>query len=102
MKNSATISIKPLTERTLTRSPGARVLLGLIGFYQRLSAGRVSPCRFYPSCSNYALEAIGVHGASRGSGLALRRLLRCRPFGPHGIDLVPEPKQARSSSSCTH
>jgi uncharacterized protein len=101
MKNSAATSIKPLTEPTLTKSHGARVLLGLIGFYQRCTAGRVSPCRFYPSCSNYALEAIEVHGAVRGSGLALRRLLRCRPFGPHGIDLVPEPKQARSSLSCT-
>lgn len=102
MKNFAATSIKPLTEPTLIKSHGARVLLGLIGFYQRFTAGRVSPCRFYPSCSNYALEAIEVHGAGRGSGLALRRLLRCRPFGPHGIDLVPEPKQARSSLSCTH
>ncbi|HVA53169.1 MAG TPA: membrane protein insertion efficiency factor YidD [Acidimicrobiales bacterium] len=101
MKNSAAISTKPLTEPTLTRSPGARVLMGLIGCYQRITAGRVSPCRFIPSCSNYALEAIDVHGAIRGSGLALRRLLRCRPFGPHGIDLVPEPQRTRSSSSCT-
>jgi putative membrane protein insertion efficiency factor len=101
MKNSATTSIKPLTEPTLTKSRAARVLLGLIGVYQSFTAGRVSPCRFYPSCSSYALEAIEVHGAGRGSGLALRRLLRCRPFGPHGIDLVPEAKQTRSSSSCT-
>jgi len=101
MTNSATTSTKPLTEPAPTRSPIARLMTGFIGFYQRVTAGRVSPCRFYPSCSNYALEAIEVHGARRGSGLALLRLLRCRPFGPHGIDLVPEPKQARSSSSCT-
>jgi uncharacterized protein len=100
MKNSATTSIKPLAEPTPTKSPGARVLLNLLGFYQRFTAGRVSPCRFYPSCSNYAVEAIEVHGAGRGLVLALRRLLRCRPFGPHGIDLVPEAKQTRSSSSC--
>jgi hypothetical protein len=102
MTNSATISIKPLTEPTRAKSAGARALTRLLRLYQHLSAGRVSPCRFYPSCSNYALEAIELHGGVRGSVLALRRLSRCRPFGPHGIDLVPEPKQARSSSSCTH
>jgi uncharacterized protein len=99
MKNSATISIKHLTEPKLTKSVSVRVLVALIGFYQRCTAGRVSPCRFYPSCSHFAVEAIEVHGALRGTALALRRLSRCRPFGPHGIDLVPEPKQTRSSSS---
>jgi putative membrane protein insertion efficiency factor len=77
------------------------VLVGLIRTYQRLRAGRVSPCRFYPSCSNYAVEALGTHGPVRGSWLAIRRVLRCRPFGPHGIDLVPETKDVRSSPSCT-
>jgi len=47
-------------------------------------------CRFYPSCSQYAAEAIERHGACRGSSLALRRLLRCHPFSPGGVDLVPE------------
>ena len=47
-------------------------------------------CRFYPSCSNYACEAIERHGARRGSWLALRRLLRCHPFSPGGVDLVPD------------
>jgi len=47
-------------------------------------------CRFYPSCSNYACEAIERHGARRGSWLALRRVLRCHPFSPGGVDLVPE------------
>ncbi|HEV3188723.1 MAG TPA: membrane protein insertion efficiency factor YidD [Acidimicrobiales bacterium] len=102
MTNFATTSTKPLTEPTPTKSRGVKVLTGLIVLYQRLRVGRVSPCRFYPSCSNYALEAVEVHGVARGSLLALRRLLRCRPFGPHGIDLVPEPKQSRSSLSCTH
>jgi len=54
-------------------------LLKGLALFQRLSAGRVSACRFYPSCSNYALEAIQIHGAGRGSALALRRLSRCRP-----------------------
>jgi hypothetical protein len=80
-------------------SLGARALLGVIGIYQRLRAGRIAPCRFYPSCSHYAVEAIEVHGAWRGTGLALRRLSRCRPLGPHGIDLVPEAKNVRSSQS---
>lgn len=102
MKNSNAISNKRLVEPMRSKpTPGTRVLLALIGAYQRLHAGRVSPCRFYPSCSNYAAEAVGTHGPVRGSWLALRRVLRCRPFGPHGIDLVPEPKEARSSTSCT-
>jgi putative membrane protein insertion efficiency factor len=99
MKNSNTISNKPFVESRHSKStPGARVLLRLIGTYQYLRAGRVAPCRFYPSCSNYAAEAVVTHGSLRGTWLALRRVLRCRPFGPHGIDLVPECTAARSSS----
>jgi putative membrane protein insertion efficiency factor len=94
MHNSTSTLQKPLSEPTPSKA--ARVLLGIIHTYQRLRAGRIAPCRFYPSCSEYALEAIQVHGAGRGSALAARRLLRCRPLGPHGIDLVPEP-QTRSS-----
>jgi putative membrane protein insertion efficiency factor len=75
----------------------ARALTGTIALYQRVTAGRVSACRFYPSCSNYALEAIQVHGALRGGALALRRLSRCRPLGPHGVDLVPQPHPVRST-----
>ncbi|BCT78325.1 hypothetical protein SCMU_41670 [Sinomonas cyclohexanicum] len=47
-------------------------------------------CRFFPSCSAYALEAVTVHGAVRGSYLAVHRLLRCHPWNPGGIDHVPE------------
>lgn len=47
-------------------------------------------CRFYPSCSCYAVTAVERHGALRGSGMALRRLLRCHPWSPGGIDEVPE------------
>ena len=55
-------------------------------------------CRFEPSCSTYALEAISVHGAWRGGALALKRLLRCRPWGGFGHDPVPErKKQSRTS-----
>lgn len=67
----------------------SRVLLALITFYQRLTAGRPSPCRYIPSCSTYAHEAVEVHGAVKGSYLAARRLSRCHPFGGFGFDPVP-------------
>ena len=51
-------------------------------------------CRFYPSCSHYAVEAIERHGAGRGLVLAVRRVLRCHPFSAGGIDLVPEAEGA--------
>ena len=58
-----------------------RVLLGLIRFYQKyISPGLPARCRFYPTCSQYALEAITKYGALRGGWLALRRFLRCHPF----------------------
>lgn len=75
-------------------SPAARALSGLIRLYQQARAGRPSPCRFFPTCSAYALEAVEVHGALRGAGLAARRLGRCHPWGAHGIDLVPEPPRS--------
>ena len=49
-----------------------------------------SACKFYPSCSHYAAEAVRIHGARRGSWLAARRLARCHPFTRGGVDLVPE------------
>ncbi|MCL8208517.1 MAG: membrane protein insertion efficiency factor YidD [Actinomycetia bacterium] len=69
---------------------GRRVLIGLIKAYQRmLSPLLPRVCRFYPSCSSYAIEAIERHGAWRGLGLALRRIGRCHPFHPGGYDPVP-------------
>lgn len=100
MTNYNTTSNEPWSERMGAKpSAVARLFMRTITVYQRVTAGRPSPCRFYPSCSNYALEAIEVHGALRGTGLAARRLSRCRPLGPHGVDLVPEPKKARSTKS---
>ena len=62
----------------------------LIRGYQLLLSPLLGPrCRFHPSCSHYALEAIQVHGAARGSWLALRRLSRCHPLHPGGYDPVP-------------
>lgn len=66
-----------------------RAALAAISVYQGLRAGRPSPCRFWPSCSAYAAEAIETHGLFHGGRLAVRRILRCHPFGGRGIDLVP-------------
>jgi len=66
------------------------ITLALIRFYQAcLSPAFPSACRFYPSCSTYAYEAVEKWGAWRGIRLTLGRLLRCRPYGGHGIDPVP-------------
>ncbi|RKN14682.1 membrane protein insertion efficiency factor YidD [Micromonospora musae] len=74
------------------RSLAARVLIGPIIAYRRwISPALPARCRFYPSCSAYALEAVSRHGAVRGTWLAVRRLLRCHPFHPGGHDPVPEP-----------
>lgn len=96
MTNSSSTSTEPSSAPARASSPPAQLLRAGVRLYQRLSAGRLSPCRYYPSCSNYALEAIEVHGAARGSWLSLRRLLKCRPLGPKGIDLVPLRDAVRS------
>ena len=67
----------------------ARVLDRFIGWYQVLTEGRISPCRYVPTCSTYAREALAEHGAVRGTGYAARRLCRCHPWGGHGYDPVP-------------
>jgi putative membrane protein insertion efficiency factor len=65
-------------------------LLALIAGYRRwLSPLLPSACRFHPSCSQYASEAIAAHGAARGAALAARRLARCHPWCEGGVDLVP-------------
>jgi putative membrane protein insertion efficiency factor len=66
------------------------VLIALLRFYKlAVSPLLGSRCRFYPSCSDYAREAIQYHGAARGTYLAARRLCRCHPFSAGGVDLVP-------------
>ena len=69
-----------------------RQMVAMIRWYQRAREGRPSPWRFWPSCAHYAVEAIETHGSARGLGLTIRRLSRCRPFGPSGVDPVPAPK----------
>lgn len=74
-------------------SPAAWVLIGLIQLYRyTLSFFLGRRCRFAPSCSEYGLEAVRRHGAVKGGGLAIRRILRCHPWGGSGYDPVPDPK----------
>lgn len=72
-----------------TRWQPASVLISLVRGYRFLRQGTLSPCRFHPSCSEYAIESLDVHGAVRGTWLALRRIGRCRPGGSSGFDPVP-------------
>lgn len=69
------------------------ILLALVRFYRWIPKFGPSPCRFAPSCSSYALDALPEHGALRGTVLTVRRLGRCHPFSAGGFDPVP----ARSS-----
>jgi uncharacterized protein len=89
----ATGSRFSVVHRTPVRSDGTTSsrsrMIRLVIAYQRAMEGRPSPCRFTPTCSSYALEALTVHGTARGLWLTVRRLLRCRPFGPSGWDPVP-------------
>jgi putative membrane protein insertion efficiency factor len=71
-------------------TPAARVLVVPIVWYQRFISPLLGQrCRFAPSCSQYAVEALRVHGALRGLWLAVARLARCHPFNPGGYDPVP-------------
>jgi putative membrane protein insertion efficiency factor len=72
-------------------SPVARILTAAIVAYRRyVSPALPARCRFYPSCSAYAQEALSRHGAARGTALTIWRLLRCQPFHPGGYDPVPD------------
>jgi uncharacterized protein len=87
------MSAPPTTDPVrVRRGPVVATLRGAIRFYQAARGGRPSPCRFDPSCSTYALQAVDAHGAVRGTFLAIRRLLRCHPWGGFGYDPVPDSK----------
>ena len=81
---------EPAPERPVTPSLPARVALLVLGFYKAAISPWLPPaCRYEPTCSVYAREAIERYGFRRGSWLALARLSRCHPFRPGGLDPVP-------------
>ncbi len=96
--SQARIPHRPLARAGATEPGGRRIgeivktlLLKIVGLYRwmRPALGGAR-CRFYPSCSQYAHDAIVIHGAGRGSYLAVRRIAKCHPFHPGGLDPVPE------------
>ncbi len=83
------------------RSPGlaARVLAVPVHAYRLLLSPLLGPnCRYYPTCSAYALDALRVHGALKGSWLSVQRVCRCHPWHPGGYDPVPAPADRHSHS----
>ena len=93
MNGSGTVDTEVRADLTPDAAPPsvpARPLVLLVRFYRTWISPVLPPsCRFEPSCSAYALEALTVHGALRGTWLTLRRLLRCGPWHPGGWDPVP-------------
>ncbi|MGC1212615.1 MAG: membrane protein insertion efficiency factor YidD [Micromonospora sp.] len=71
------------------------LLWPIVAYRRWISPALPARCRFYPSCSAYAVEAVSRHGALRGGWLTVRRLSRCHPFHPGGHDPVPEPGDRR-------
>ncbi len=75
-----------------------RICIAMIRFYQRhISSHTLPACRFMPTCSEYAVQAIERFGLIKGGALAVWRLLRCNPWGGHGYDPVPEKKNTNKS-----
>lgn len=80
--------------REALHSIPATVLVGMIRVYQVVVSPMTGPtCKYYPSCSSYAVTAIRTHGALRGTGLALWRILRCNPWSLGGVDDVPPARE---------
>ncbi|AFZ91868.1 membrane protein insertion efficiency factor YidD [Bacillus velezensis] len=70
------------------------IMIAFIRGYQKFISPLMPPsCRFYPTCSQYGIEAVKTHGALKGGWLTLKRILKCHPFHPGGVDPVPDKKQ---------
>ena len=92
------LAAQALRALTLLTWPLAWACVLLIRAYQLLVSPLLGPCcRFYPSCSAYAVEALLVHGLPRGGSLAAWRLLRCHPWNPGGVDRVPPRSHAATA-----
>ena len=85
------MSVSEVVLTTPRPSVAARILMLPIRAWRLVSVHLPPRCRFHPSCSQYALEALTVHGAGRGSWLAIRRVGRCHPWHDGGLDPVPPP-----------
>ncbi|MMZ49850.1 putative membrane protein insertion efficiency factor [compost metagenome] len=96
-RRAVTLTATGATEMKITTR---RVVQAPIKFYRSyISPLKPATCRFYPTCSAYALEAVEVHGALKGSWLATKRIAKCHPFHPGGVDLVPPAKKETDRSS---
>lgn len=85
------------------RNPVTWLLVGLVRAYQLIVSPWFAPrCKYYPSCSSYAVTALRTHGALRGTALATWRLLRCNPWSLGGVDHVPPRGDARAPAGCDH
>ncbi|WP_031434383.1 membrane protein insertion efficiency factor YidD [Methylomarinum vadi] len=79
------------------------LLIKIVRLYQLLISPLLPPaCRYHPTCSHYAIEALQVHGPVYGAWLTLKRLLRCQPWGGHGYDPVPPKKMAGKTRDRRH
>ncbi len=78
-------------------TPSGRLLLGLVRAYQWVPKPWSARCRYAPTCSEYAAQAVVAHGAVRGAALAVWRVLRCNPLTPGGFDPVPDRRPSRSA-----
>jgi len=75
----------------------SKILLTLLKFYKKVISPALPPaCRFYPTCSEYMMEAVVTHGALKGIAMGTFRLLRCNPFCKGGYDPVPEPRASKT------
>lgn len=87
----------------MKRKLSRRAVQAPIHVYRKFISPLKPPtCRFYPTCSQYALEAIEIHGVVKGVGLAARRIAKCHPFHPGGFDPVPPVKSKGTSSAVTN
>ncbi|MFN7504181.1 MAG: membrane protein insertion efficiency factor YidD [Limnobacter sp.] len=92
-------SVVDRTPATFQRSFTARAITALIRGYQLAVSPLFPPsCRFYPSCSEYALEAVKIHGAWKGAALSFGRICRCNPWNAGGLDPVPETSRTNHNS----
>ena len=79
-----------------------KAVLGMLGWYQQYRSLRPPACRYVPTCSSYAAEAVEIHGVFRGLWLTTRRVSRCHPLGGHGLDPVPAPRPETQTPENAH